>query len=189
MTDRVRVVLASASPRRRELLAQIGVGCEVMPADVDETRLPGEAPADYVARVARAKADAVAGRVGDAIVIAADTAVVLDDDVVGKPADPADARAMLARLSARTHTVFSAVVARRGSRTLVRVVPTEVTMRALDADEIAAYAASDEPYDKAGAYAIQGHAAAFVSRIEGSYSGTVGLPLCETLDLIRALDP
>lgn len=180
-------MLASASPRRRELLAQVGVRCDVVPADVDETRLPGESPGDYVRRVARAKCDAVAAVVGDAVVIAADTEVVVDDDVLGKPSDPSAARAMLARLAGRTHTVLSAVVVRRGERVIVHVVPTSVAFRALTDDEMAAYCATDEPYDKAGGYAIQGRAAAFVARIDGSYTGTVGLPLCETVQAIGAL--
>ena len=189
MTDSTRIVLASASPRRRDLLAQAGIACEVVPANVDESRRPDEPPADYVLRVAHEKAAAVAPRVDGAVVVAADTAVVVDGDVLGKPADASEARAMLARLSGRTHTVFSAVVVQRCTRVVSCVVPTQVTMRTIRDDEIAAYVAGDEPYDKAGGYAIQGRAGAFVSRVEGSYTGIVGLPLCEALELLRELRP
>ena len=182
------VVLASASPRRRELLLQAGIPHVTDAADVDETWWPGEAPAEYVLRVAHAKADAVAARhPRDCIVLAADTAVIVDGEPFGKPRDAADAARMLRRLSGRTHEVLTAVVARRDGRAGARTVATRVTLRALADDEIAAYCATDEPYDKAGAYAIQGRAGAFVAHLDGSYSGTVGLPLCETAELLAAL--
>ena len=151
MTE-AHVILASASPRRRELLSQIGIAHVVDPADVDEDRRPGEPPADYVLRVAQAKADAVAARhPRGRVVIAADTAVVLDGEPYGKPRDAADATRMLRQLAGRTHEVLTAVVVRRNDRARARTVVTRVTLRALADDEIAAYCATDEPYDKAGA--------------------------------------
>ena len=179
------IVLASASPRRRELLAQIGVACVVQPADIDETPLPGERADDYVLRVARAKAAAVAtGRGADVIVLGADTAVVVDGEPLGKPRDVAEARAMLRRLSGRVHDVVSAVVVIRGARTASRTVVTRATMRRIEDEEIERYCATDEPYDKAGGYAVQGLAAAFIVHLEGSYTGVVGLPLFETATLL-----
>ena len=187
MTD-ARVILASASPRRRELLAQIGVAHLVDAADIDEAGRPGEAPRDYVLRIAHTKAATVAARhPAECIVVAADTAVVVDGEPFGKPRDAADAARMLRRLAGRTHEVLTAVVARRGQRARALMVATRVTLRALTEGEITAYCASDEPYDKAGGYAIQGRAGAFVSHLDGSYSGTVGLPLCETVSLLAEL--
>jgi septum formation protein len=179
------IVLASASSRRRELLAQIGVPCVVRPAQIDESPLPGEHADGYVLRVARAKALAVASAMGaDTTVLGADTAVVVDGELLGKPRGPDDARGMLRRLSGRTHEVVSAVVVIRGQREASRVVVSRVTMRPLGEDEIARYCATDEPYDKAGGYAVQGRAAAFITHLEGSYTGVVGLPLFETADLL-----
>lgn len=187
MTD-ARVILASASPRRSELLAQVGVAHGVDAADVDESRRLDEPPEHYVARVARAKADAVAARhAPEVLIVAADTAVVIDGEPLGKPSDADDAARMLRRLAGRTHEVLTAVVVRRGLRTATRTVGTRVTFRPLSGAEIAAYCATDEPYDKAGAYAIQGRAGAFVSHLDGSFSGTVGLPLCETLALLATV--
>ncbi len=179
------ILLASASPRRRELLAQVGIACVVQPAEIDETPLPGERPVDYVLRVARAKATAVADSADDvSTVLGADTGVVIDGELLGKPSGPEAACAMLRRLSGRTHEVISAVVVIRGARVSSRVVTTRVTMRVLHDAEIAAYCATEEPYDKAGGYAVQGHAAAFISHLEGSYTGVVGLPLFETVELL-----
>ncbi len=187
MTDST-LVLASASPRRRELLAQVGVKCAVQPADIDETPLPGEPPEAYVLRLARAKAIAVADARGDAAtVLGADTTVVVDGEPLGKPRDPDEAGAMLRRLSGRTHEVISAVVAVRGGRIASRMVTTRVTMRVLEDREIVAYCATGEPYDKAGGYAVQGLAAAFISHLDGSYTGVVGLPLFETLELLTEI--
>lgn len=181
----MQIVLASASPRRRELLAQVGVACVVQPADIDEAPMPGERAGDYVLRVARAKATAVADARGDAAtVLGADTTVVVDNEPLGKPRGPAEARAMLRRLSGRVHEVISAVVVVRGTQISSRVVTTRVTIRPLDDQEIAVYCATGEPYDKAGGYAIQGRAAAFVAHLEGSYTGVVGLPLFETVELL-----
>lgn len=179
--------LASRSPRRRELLTQLGVTHAVLDIDVPEQRAPGEAAQDYVCRVAREKA--VAGlaqcREADARVLAADTEVVLDDEVFGKPADATEAAAMLRRLSGRTHAVVSAVCCLGPALCEEAVVTTEVRFATLDEAAIAAYVASGEPFGKAGAYAIQGLAAAFVAGLSGSYSGVVGLPLYETAQLLR----
>ena len=185
-----QIVLASASPRRRELLRQMGVAFRVVPADVDEAVLPGETPAAYVLRVARDKAAAVWSRTSGRLpVLAADTAVVLDGAILGKPADRAEAVAMLGRLSDRTHEVFSAVAVQSGpDRVADRVNVTQVTFAPLEADWIEDYCDSGEPMDKAGAYGVQGVAAARIVRIEGSFSGVMGLPLYETCELLRLLE-
>lgn len=181
------VYLASASPRRRELLGSIGVCCEAIGTDIDESVLAAERPAAYVERLALAKARAARmrhPRVRQAPLLGADTAVVIDGEILGKPADLADARRMLGLLSGRTHEVWSAVavVSERGED--VAVSRTAVVLRVLSAAEIDAYWQSGEPADKAGAYAIQGRGAIFVSEIHGSYSGVVGLPLFETAQLL-----
>jgi septum formation protein len=181
------LLLASASPRRAELLRQIGLPFEVrlpVPA-VDESVLPDEAPRDYVLRLARAKAQAVAapGRV----VIAADTTVVLDGVVLGKPGDAAEAQRMLLALSGRTHEVLTAVAVRRDEHCELALVRTAVRLRAVSTAEAEAYVSTGEGFDKAGSYAIQGLGAVFVTGIEGSYSNVVGLPLAETEALLAAL--
>ena len=172
------IVLASASPRRRELLARAGVAIEVVPADLDETALPGELPAAYVARIARAKHDAIAapGR----IVLAADTTVTIDGLILAKAESPAEAHAMLARLSGRTHEVLTAFVC--GG--IARTVTTEVEMIAFDPVD---YVASDEWRGKAGAYAIQGIGAALVRAVRGSVTNVIGLPLAEVLEVLAGL--
>ena len=181
--------LASASPRRRELLAQIGVVHRVRPVDIDERQKPGEAPADYVERIAREKA-ATAWRTlerdAPAAVLAADTAVVLGDRLLGKPADRKDGLAMLALLSGRTHQVMTAVALRDAGGLFVRRNDSLVTFRTLAPGEAEEYWATGEPADKAGGYAIQGRAAAFIERLEGSYSGVMGLPLFETAALLES---
>lgn len=179
--------LASASPRRRELLLQIAVPCVTQIASIDETPLPDERPKAYVERLAREKARAglqALGRAADAVVLGADTAVVLDGQILGKPQDFDDFYRMLRGLSGRSHQVMTAVALASPAREAAQVVCSEVTFRALSDAEIAAYWASGEPCDKAGGYGIQGLAAVFVSRIEGSYSAVVGLPLCETAQLL-----
>ncbi|MFT3792552.1 MAG: Maf family nucleotide pyrophosphatase [Rudaea sp.] len=180
--------LASQSPRRRELLGQIGVRFGTVQLDLPEVRVPGEPPEDYVSRVAREKAGAgllkLSG-VRDAIVLGGDTEVVLDDEVFGKPSDGDHAAAMLRRLSGRTHEVVSVVWLVGAGREEHAISRTAVTFAALDEATIAAYVAGGEPMGRAGAYAIQGRAAAFVRRIEGSYSGVMGLPLFETAMLLR----
>ena len=179
--------LASQSPRRRELLRQIGCAFDVLDVDVPEQREAGESPLDYVSRVAREKAGAgllqVAAAPG-AVVIGADTEVVLDDDVFGKPADAADAAALLRRLSGRRHEVISAVWCVSAAREEHAVKITQVEFSALSERDIADYIASGEPFGKAGAYAIQGRAAAFIPRIDGSHSSVMGLPLHETALLL-----
>lgn len=183
------LILASASPRRAELLSQIGVACRCEPADIDESRRAGEAPGDYVARMALEKAQRVAGRHDkEAVaVLGADTSVVIDEDVLGKPADRFDALGMLARLSGRSHNVMTAVclVLPDGEPGSV-LVETRVDFIALDHQLCEAYLATDEPWDKAGGYGIQGVAGAFVKAIQGSYSNVVGLPLAETWQLLSA---
>jgi septum formation protein len=181
------VYLASSSPRRRELLAQIGLGFRVLQVDIDETPRPGESPQAYVRRLALAKARA--GR--DAVerrevrpVLGADTSVIVDGVMLGKPRDRAHGIEMLLRLSGRSHEVLTAV-ALAGMREAVRLSTSRVTFRTLGRAECEAYWDTGEPRDKAGGYAIQGHAAAFVSRLEGSYSGVVGLPLYETAQLLK----
>lgn len=179
--------LASASPRRRELLAQIAVPCVTQIASIDETPLPDEPPAAYVERLARDKARAgllaLGGR-DDAVVLGADTAVVLDGRILGKPADLNESRAMLQALSGRSHQVLTAVALVGGGREAARVVSSEVSFRPISEAEIEAYWASGEPCDKAGSYGIQGLAAVFVNQLQGSYSAVVGLPLCETAELL-----
>jgi len=174
-----RLVLASASPRRKDLLADLGLPFDVRPADVDETPQPGESPEALVARLAGSKAEAGARATGpDAVVVGADTIVAIGDDVLGKPADAVGAADMLRRLAARTHRVLTGVaVAVTARPTALEVVTTDVTFRSLTADEIAAYVATGEPLDKAGAYGIQGQGGALVSSIDGPYDNVVGLPL------------
>ncbi len=180
--------LASQSPRRRQLLEQLGYAFSVLELDVPEVRQPGEPPEDYVRRVAREKAGAgllqVVGAPG-AVVIAADTEVVLGDTVFGKPADAADATRMLESLSGRTHLALSVVCCVDRGREAERVCVSRVRFARLEPARIAAYVASGEPMGRAGAYAIQGRAAAFIEHLEGSYSGVMGLPLHETDGLLR----
>jgi septum formation protein len=178
VSAKLELVLASASPRRRELLEAAGWEVEVRPAAIDETRLPGERPAAYVLRLARAKAAAVAAGVGARrTVLGADTVVVIGGEVLGKPGGDREARAMLRRLSGRSHRVLTGVCLRRGGREQMWVESTRVWFSKLSAADMAAYVATGEPRDKAGAYAIQGGAARFIQRISGSYSNVVGLPL------------
>jgi len=177
--------LASQSPRRRELLARLGVDFRVLDIAVAECRQPHESPTDYVRRVAGDKARAGLSTKPDALVLAADTEVVLDDEVFGKPRDARDAAGMLRRLSGRTHQVLSAVcIAASGDRMAQALSVSEVTFAALDDGMIDAYVASGEPQGKAGAYAIQGMAQAFIPHLSGSYSGVMGLPLHETARLL-----
>ena len=180
-----RVILASASPRRRELLALIGIAHEVRPADLDESLIAGETPAGHAERLARAKAHAVAGRERDAVVIAADTIVVVDGDILGKPRDAVQAAAMLRRLRGRSHTVITAIAVARGEQTESAVESVEVTFRPLSDPEIAAYVATGEPLDKAGAYGIQGYGATIVERVNGDYFSVMGLGLRRLVELLE----
>jgi septum formation protein len=179
--------LASQSPRRRELLGRLGLEFGVLDIDIPERRGPGEAPADYVRRVAREKAGAgllrVVGVPGS-VVLGADTEVVLGDEVFGKPRDDRDAAAMLRRLSGRTHEVISAVSLVSAGREAQAVSLSQVTFAELSDDRIAAYVATGEPMGKAGAYAIQGGAEAFITHLSGSHSGVMGLPMYETARLL-----
>ncbi len=183
------VYLASGSPRRRELLDQIGVSFRVVGTEVDEAVLPGESAADYVARLAAAKADSGWERSRDTAgvpVLAADTAVVLDGDILGKPAGREEAVDMLLRLSGRTHQVMTAIALRSAIAVQSRISRSQVTFRAIAPAEARAYWETGEPCDKAGAYAIQGGAAIFIADLRGSYSGVMGLPLFETAELLSA---
>ena len=201
----MRLILASASPRRADLLRAAGFTFETIVTDVDETARAGESAADYVRRLAAEKSAAALrlgadpelvegkrltqGRLSEAIILAADTAVVIDDEILGKPRDEADAGAMLRRLSGRRHEVVTGVSLRRNAMEVGRVETTAVYFKALTAAEVAWYVASGEGRDKAGAYAIQGLASRFVTRIEGSYSNVVGLPVAAVVELICILAP
>ncbi|SDH98620.1 septum formation protein [Pseudomonas benzenivorans] len=179
--------LASGSPRRRELLTQIGVPFIPQIVPIDENALPDESPSAYVERLAREKAQtglAALGHPPEAVVLGADTAVVLDGRILGKPADRAEALATLTALSGREHQVLTAVALASNARVAARLVASRVWFRPLAQAEIEAYWDTGEPQDKAGSYGIQGLAAVFVSQVQGSYSAVVGLPLCETAELL-----
>jgi septum formation protein len=193
-----RIYLASRSPRRRELLKQIGVNFELLllredagrTADVDETPLPGELPRDYALRIAEAKADVAVRQMAQRglrakPVLAADTTVVFEDQIVGKPLDAGHAERILQAFSGREHQVISAVALAYKEKLESRISVSTVRFRKLGETEIRLYVAGGEPVGKAGAYAIQGRAAAFIVRIDGSYSGIMGLPLAETADLLQ----
>ena len=188
-----RLVLASASPRRAELLRSVGLEFDILPADIDETVRPGESPADYVARLSVEKARVVAGQVGpDALVVAADTTVDVDGRILEKPLDEADARRMLALLSGRTHLVHTGVTSRGGSARLAAgtvVVETAVEFVALTPATVEWYIGTGEPFGKAGGYAIQGAGGALVRRVDGSVTNVIGLPLAETLELVNLPTP
>lgn len=180
----MRIVLASASPRRRELLAQAGYSFDVQAAEIDETRCEGEPPVEYVQRLALEKAQAIAQRVPQATVIGADTTVVLDGSVLNKPRDPEDAERMLRLLSGQTHQVHTGLAVVRGPRTIAHVETTNVTFREIGEQELRAYTASGDALDKAGAYGIQGYAARWIPRIEGDYFNVMGLPLAALVQLL-----
>ena len=182
-----RIVLASASPRRAELLRAAGFEFHVQPAHVDESVHIDETPEQYVRRVADAKARAVLAAADDRVVLAADTIVVIDGHILGKPVDETDASRMLRLLSGRLHQVLTAVTLVRNGRTLTRLATTDVEFAPLSDQEIAWYVATGEPFDKAGAYAVQGLAARFVARIDGSYSNVVGLPVALVYAMLREL--
>ena len=180
------IVLASSSPRRRELLAQLGVNFTLVSADIDETPLPGEAPEAYVQRLAQQKARAGLARLSLPMpVLGADTIVVADNQILGKPANFADFNRTMQLLSGRCHQVMTAIALLNHQRCLTQLVTTDVCFRQLQIHEIDHYWHSGEPQDKAGGYGIQGLAAKFVRRINGSYTGVVGLPLCETEQLLQ----
>lgn len=180
------IYLASLSPRRRELLDQIGVRHQVLTAPVDETPHPDESPEDYVRRLAVAKARAGHAQASDLPVLGADTAVVLDGHILGKPDDREHGLAMLRALSGREHRVLTGVALLNGNHEDYRLSDSRVSFRSLDETEIGRYWDSGEPADKAGGYAVQGLGAVFISHLSGSYSGVMGLPLYETAQLLRA---
>ena len=190
LPDGVRLALASASPRRSELLRSVGLEFEVIPADIDESTRPGEAPAEYVGRLSAEKARVVADRVGDdTVVVAADTTVDVEGQILEKPTDAADARRMLGLLSGRSHLVHTGVTVVAGPRTSGHstvVVETAVEFVEMDSAMIDWYVGTGEPFGKAGGYAIQGAGAALVRRVEGSVTNVIGLPLAETLALISS---
>jgi septum formation protein len=187
------LILGSGSPRRREMISALGLPFQVLAADIDEDRRPGEAPLDYLTRIAHDKLAGVRERldgVPHAAVLVADTTVVIDDDVLGKPSDVEDAARLFSRIAGRVHTVYTryaiGLPGEPGAR-VARTVATRVHMRAADEAEIRAYAATGEGLDKAGAYAAQGVGTFFIERVEGSYSNVIGLPACELLTDLRAL--
>ncbi len=180
------LILASASPRRRELLGVFGIDFDVRPADIDESVISGETPADYTVRLAVEKAREVSGEYRDCFVLGSDTTVALDGDCLGKPSDDEEARDMLERLSGTVHEVLSAVaLIHPGGEVEIRLSTTRVDFARLPAEWIDDYIASGQPMDKAGAYGIQGAAGIWVRRLDGSYTGVVGLPLFETGELLR----
>jgi septum formation protein len=183
----MRVILASQSPRRRELLALVGILHDVQPADIDETPWPNEAPVPHTERLARDKARVIAAREPDALVIAADTIVVIDGAILGKPGDATEARAMLRRLSGRTHEVCTAMAVAIGNQVETDVVRVSVRFRTLDDDTIARYVNTGEPMDKAGAYGIQGFGATIVEHIEGDYFAVMGLSLVTVVRLAERM--
>jgi septum formation protein len=184
------LILASASPRRRELLERLGLVLRIEPVDVDETPAQGEKPRAYAQRLAAEKSDAALNKLGQQIlpILTADTVVVLGDDILGKPADQDEAAAMLRRLAGRRHEVMTAYRAHFGGRMVERVVSTSVSFRSLDSAELRAYLDCGEWQGKAGAYAIQGIAGAFAIEVRGSFSNVVGLPLAEVIADLRALE-
>jgi len=182
------IVLASASPRRAELLRAAGIEFDVLPAHIDESARERETADAYVRRIADAKARAVAARVTDRIILAADTTVVVDDEMLAKPIDDDDAKRMLRMLSGRSHEVLTAVsVGRAGGAVLTEIERTAVEFAAMTEFEIDWYVETGEPRDKAGAYAIQGYASRFVTRIDGSYSNVVGLPIALVYEILKGL--
>jgi len=182
-----RVVLASASPRRHELLNIIGIAHDVIPANIDESIRGGESPRKHAERLAREKASSVSGRDSGVVAIGADTIVLIDKKILGKPANTVDAGTMLSLLSGREHTVVTAVAVARGRKVCSAVEEVTVKFRKLTDDEIDAYIATGEPMDKAGAYGIQGYGATIVERIEGDYFAVMGLPLVRLISLLGEL--
>lgn len=191
------IYLASRSPRRTELLHQIGVEFLLHDIDIDESRLSAESATDYVCRMATTKAgiareqiahEKISTQQESCVVLAADTIIALDDDIIGKPADRGQCRCILEQLSARQHLVLTAVALATAEDTALRLTRNRVSFKSLSAQEIESYCATEEPMDKAGAYAIQGKAALFIDHLEGSYSAVMGLPLFETAELLRNAD-
>ena len=184
----MQLILASQSPRRRDLMGLFHIPFAVCSADIDETMDPGKDPAAEVARVSRAKAEAIS-RTGEDVVIAADTIVVLDGRILGKPTDEADAAAMLSALSGRDHQVMTGLTVLRGDTALTRTEISHIHFRPLSQKEIAAYVATGEPMDKAGSYGIQGGAALFAEKLHGDYYNVMGLPVCALFQMLREIAP
>ena len=184
VSQKTRLILASKSPRRSYLLRQAGITFDVIPSRVDESQIPVGAPESHVGILARAKAEDVASRNPDRWVIGADTIVLINGDLLGKPKDKESAREMLRQLSGQTHQVYTgfSICCQERQKQISDTVCTDVTFKALTADEIEWYIQTDEPFDKAGAYAIQGLGAFLVRRINGSYTNVVGLPVCEVIE-------
>lgn len=184
-----RLILASASPRRIEMLKQLDLPLEVVPSGIEECGLDGEGPGEHVQRLAAQKAARVAREHPDAWVIAADTIVFIDGMILGKPETPGEARDMLGRLSGREHRVFTGytIMKKAGGREITRVVESSVLLRVIPEEEMVWYINSREPYDKAGGYAVQGRGAFFIQEIRGSYTNVMGLPLCEVIDSLKSL--
>ena len=189
MSGKDKIILASASPRRSELLESAGIRFDVVPGHIDETPFPGEEPVPHVLRLAEQKAQEVAGREEARFFIGADTIVLCDGEIMGKPRDEADAERMLLKLSGVSHQVITgfAIHDKLSQTTITRAVTTVVTFKKLNLSEIRGYIATGCPMDKAGAYAIQGGAAYMVEKINGSYTNVVGLPLCEVVELLKTL--
>lgn len=183
----VRVILASQSPRRRELLTLVGITHDVLPADIDESAWPGEEPVPHCERLARSKAETLASQHPEAVVIGSDTIVVVDGDILGKPGSREEAIAMLTRLAGRSHVVHTAVAVAHQGEVRSGVESVGVTFRELSPELIAAYVDTGEPMDKAGAYGIQGYGATIVERVDGDYFAVMGLPLGRLVGLIRGL--
>ncbi|NPU83132.1 MAG: septum formation inhibitor Maf [Syntrophaceae bacterium] len=181
-----KLILASASPRRIELLERVGLTFQVVPSGVEEAAHPEESPEEHVLRLSAAKAEALARKNPDAWVLGADTIVVIDGRVLGKPADREGAKAMLQTLSGRVHTVFTgfSVLSGGGSRAVSRAISSAVLFKNLSDEEMNWYVRTDEPYDKAGGYAVQGMGAFFIQEIRGSYTNVMGLPLCEVMEVL-----
>jgi septum formation protein len=182
-----RIILASSSPRRIELLKLMGLNFDSMPAGIEETPLPNETPRRHVLRLSEAKTSLIAKTYPNSWVIGADTIVFLDGEIIGKPAAPADARMILAKLSDRRHEVFTGfcVMNIQKGITSCKAVRSSVIFRKIDADEISWYTSTPEPYDKAGAYAVQGMSAAFIKGIKGSFTNVMGLPMCELVEKLK----
>jgi len=184
-----RFILASASPRRSELLSLLGLRFEIMPSHVDETFMQGETPREHVLRLSGEKAEKAAAAHPNAWVMGADTIVIINGEVLGKPRSPDEAKEMLGKLSGRVHTVFTGFsVTKKSHSILVRdTVESSVRFREIPDDEMAWYVESEEPYDKAGGYAVQGMGAFFIKEIHGSYTNVMGLPLCEVVDVLKGV--
>jgi septum formation protein len=184
-----RFILASASPRRIELLSLLGLRFEIMPSQVNEAFMTGETPREHVLRLSEAKAMTAAVLHPDAWIMGADTIVVINGEVLGKPRTPDEAKEMLGKLSGRVHTVFTGfTVARKNAHILIRdAIESSVRFREISEDEMVWYISSEEPYDKAGGYAVQGMGAFFIREIHGSYTNVMGLPLCEVVDVLKGV--